>query len=154
MRRTAITGVGGYLPDYVLTNKELESMVDTSDEWIRTRTGILERRIMKDGATSDMGAAAVRQLLEKLSIDKKSQIPGSKKKQLELFTQLPDQASFSSEPNKEIGICRARAFINHWNRSGESQVKEQALSGNEKMMEPLLQFSVKLFLQEFFAGEE
>ena len=92
--------------------------------------------------------------LEKLSIDKKSQIPGSKKKQLELFTQLPDQASFSSESNKEIGLGRARACINYWNRSGDSQVKEQALSGNEKMMEPLLQFSVKLFLQEFFAGEE
>ena len=45
--RAAITGVGGYVPDYILTNKELETMVETSDEWITTRTGIKERRILK-----------------------------------------------------------------------------------------------------------
>ena len=45
--KAAITGVGGYVPDYVLTNQELETMVDTSDEWITTRTGIKERRILK-----------------------------------------------------------------------------------------------------------
>ena len=44
----AITAVGGYLPDYVLTNKVLETMVDTNDEWITTRTGIKERRILKE----------------------------------------------------------------------------------------------------------
>ncbi len=43
--RAAITGVFGYVPEYVLTNKELEVMVDTTDEWIQTRTGIQERRI-------------------------------------------------------------------------------------------------------------
>lgn len=43
----AITAVGGYVPEYRLTNKELEKMVDTNDEWIRTRTGIEERRILK-----------------------------------------------------------------------------------------------------------
>ncbi len=42
-----ITGVGAYLPDYVLTNEELSTMVDTSDEWIMTRVGIKERRILK-----------------------------------------------------------------------------------------------------------
>ena len=42
-----ITGVHGYVPDYVLTNKELETMVDTNDEWIQSRTGIKERRILK-----------------------------------------------------------------------------------------------------------
>ena len=42
----AITGVHGYVPDYVLTNEELEKMVDTSDEWITSRTGIKERRIL------------------------------------------------------------------------------------------------------------
>ncbi|MFU8812485.1 MAG: beta-ketoacyl-ACP synthase III [Balneolaceae bacterium] len=52
--RAKITGVGHYLPEYVLTNKELESMVDTDDEWIRTRTGIVERRILKD---SDKGSS-------------------------------------------------------------------------------------------------
>jgi 3-oxoacyl-[acyl-carrier-protein] synthase III len=43
----AITAVGKYVPDYVLTNKELETFVDTNDEWITTRTGIKERRILK-----------------------------------------------------------------------------------------------------------
>lgn len=64
--RAAITGVQGWVPDYVLTNKELEKMVDTNDEWIRTRTGIQERRILKEPgkATSDMAVEAVRGLLE------------------------------------------------------------------------------------------
>ena len=43
----AITAVGKYVPDYILTNKELETMVETNDEWITTRTGIKERRILK-----------------------------------------------------------------------------------------------------------
>ena len=55
----AITGVHGWLPEDKLTNADLEKMVDTSDEWIKTRTGISERRILKKGATSDMGAEAV-----------------------------------------------------------------------------------------------
>ncbi len=65
--RAAITGVGGYVPEYILTNDELGRMVDTSDEWIMTRIGIKERRILKgEGkATSDMGAEAVKQLLHK-----------------------------------------------------------------------------------------
>ncbi len=63
----AITGVGGYVPDYVLTNQELEQLVDTTDEWITTRTGIKERRILKgkDQGSSVMGIKAVQQLLEK-----------------------------------------------------------------------------------------
>ena len=62
-----ITGVGKYLPDYVLTNEEISTMVDTSDEWIMTRIGIKERRIMKDKdkATVFMGTEAVKNLLEK-----------------------------------------------------------------------------------------
>jgi len=66
-RRAVITGVQGYVPDYVLSNKELEGMVETSDEWIRSRTGIKERRILKEPgkATSDMGVEAVRELLKK-----------------------------------------------------------------------------------------
>ena len=65
--RAVITGVHGYVPDYVLTNAELETMVDTNDEWIRTRTGVSERRILKGAgkATSDLGVPAVRALLEK-----------------------------------------------------------------------------------------
>ncbi|MEL6864588.1 MAG: beta-ketoacyl-ACP synthase III [Bacteroidota bacterium] len=64
----AITGVYGYVPDYVLTNKELETMVDTNDEWIRSRTGIQERRLLKPESGmvgSDMGVEAVKGLLEK-----------------------------------------------------------------------------------------
>ena len=63
----AITGVGSYLPDYVLTNQELETMVDTTDEWILSRTGIKERHILKgeDQGTSVMGIKAVEQLLAK-----------------------------------------------------------------------------------------
>ena len=63
----AITGIQGYVPDYILTNKELESLVDTNDEWITTRTGIKERRILKgEGlASSDMGSEAVKGLLKK-----------------------------------------------------------------------------------------
>ncbi|MEL6972173.1 MAG: beta-ketoacyl-ACP synthase III [Bacteroidota bacterium] len=65
--RAAITGVQGYVPDYVLTNAELETMVDTNDEWITTRTGIKERRILKgeNQGTSVMGIEAVKGLLEK-----------------------------------------------------------------------------------------
>lgn len=66
----AITSVGGYVPEYVLTNKELEAMVDTNDEWITTRTGIKERRILKgERATSDMGAAAALDAIKKRNID-------------------------------------------------------------------------------------
>jgi 3-oxoacyl-[acyl-carrier-protein] synthase III len=66
----AITAVNGYVPDYVLTNHELETMVDTNDEWITTRTGIKERRILKgEGlATSDMAVPAVQGLLKKRGI--------------------------------------------------------------------------------------
>jgi 3-oxoacyl-[acyl-carrier-protein] synthase-3 len=65
----AITGVQGYLPEDVLSNEDLTKMVDTSDEWITTRTGIKERRIMKNGASSDMAVQAVVKLLQKKNID-------------------------------------------------------------------------------------
>ena len=66
----AITAVGGYVPEYRLTNKELESIVDTTDEWIRTRTGIEERRILKgEGkASSDMAVPAIEEILRKKNI--------------------------------------------------------------------------------------
>ena len=71
--RAAITGVGGYVPDYVLTNKELETMVDTTDEWITTRTGVKERRILKGDnmGVSVLGIKAVENLLAKTKIDPK-----------------------------------------------------------------------------------
>ena len=69
----AITGVHGYVPEYKLTNKELETMVETTDEWITTRTGIKERRILKgkDRGTSDIGIEAVKGLLTKTNTDAK-----------------------------------------------------------------------------------
>lgn len=65
--RAKISGIQGWAPPYILTNKELESMVDTTDEWITSRTGIRERHIQKGEGlgTSDMGAEAVSRLLEK-----------------------------------------------------------------------------------------
>ena len=65
--RAAITGIAGAVPDYVLTNEELSRMVDTSDEWIMTRIGIKERRVLKEPGkgSSDLGAEAVKKLLEK-----------------------------------------------------------------------------------------
>jgi len=65
--RAAITGIHCWVPDFVLTNEELEQIVDTNDEWIMTRTGIRERRIMREPGkgTSDIGAPAVSGLLEK-----------------------------------------------------------------------------------------
>jgi len=71
--RAAITGVGGYVPEYILTNKELETMVETSDEWITSRTGIKERRILKgeNQGVSVMGIAAVNELLAKTKTDPK-----------------------------------------------------------------------------------
>ena len=65
-----ITAVGGYVPEYRLTNAELETMVDTNDEWIRTRTGISERRILKDegSGSSDLAVPAVLELCKKRGI--------------------------------------------------------------------------------------
>ncbi len=65
--KAAITAVNGYVPEDKLTNADLEKIVDTNDEWIRSRTGIEERRILKDPtrASSDLGAAAAKGLLEK-----------------------------------------------------------------------------------------
>lgn len=67
----AITAVGGYVPEDKLTNFDLEKMVDTNDEWIRTRTGIEERRILKgeNKGTSHLGAPAVQQIIEKKGLD-------------------------------------------------------------------------------------
>ena len=65
VKRAKITAVGHYLPEYRLTNFELEKLVDTNDEWIRSRTGISERRILKDPdkATAYMGAEAAKEAL-------------------------------------------------------------------------------------------
>ena len=69
LRTVSITGVGSYVPDRILTNADLERLVETSDEWITTRTGIKERRIAAEGeATSDMATAAARKALERAGV--------------------------------------------------------------------------------------
>jgi len=71
--RASITGVHGYVPDYILDNSELEKIVDTTDEWIVTRTGIKERRILKGEmkGTSILGVNCTKGLLEKTNTDPK-----------------------------------------------------------------------------------
>lgn len=71
MVNAVITGIGGYVPDYILTNEELSRMVDTNDEWITTRVGIKERRILKEEGlgSSYMARKAAKQLLQKTGTD-------------------------------------------------------------------------------------
>ena len=66
-----ITGVGGYVPDYVLNNDELSRMVETNDEWIMSRVGIKERRILNEEGlgTSYMARKAAKQLIQKTGVD-------------------------------------------------------------------------------------
>ena len=65
LRTVSITGVGSYVPERILTNAELEKIVETSDEWITSRTGIKERRIAAPGeATSDLATEAAKRALE------------------------------------------------------------------------------------------
>ncbi|WP_018126287.1 beta-ketoacyl-ACP synthase III [Balneola vulgaris] len=70
VKRAKITAVGHYLPEYRMTNAELETMMDTNDEWIRTRTGIQERRILKDEdkATAFMGCEAAKEALQRADV--------------------------------------------------------------------------------------
>ncbi len=70
MNKVKITGVTHWVPEKILSNKDLEKMVDTNDEWIRTRTGIRERHILEDGkGSSDMGVEAVKLLCEQRNMD-------------------------------------------------------------------------------------
>lgn len=69
VHRATITALGHYAPPKILSNFDLEKMVDTNDEWIRTRTGIRERRIMEGGASSDMAALAVRNMAERYGVN-------------------------------------------------------------------------------------
>ncbi len=74
MNKAAITGIGGYVPDHVLSNKDLEKMIDTTDEWIISRTGIKERRILNDSkkATSYLAIKAANNLINKKKLNPKS----------------------------------------------------------------------------------
>jgi 3-oxoacyl-[acyl-carrier-protein] synthase-3 len=104
----AITAVNGYVPDYVLTNKELESIVDTTDEWITTRTGIKERRILKGEGlgTSDMAVHAVNGLLKKRGI-------GAEEIELIIFCTTTPDMPFPASANilaDKIGAKNAWGF--------------------------------------------
>ena len=70
MTWSTIAGTGGYLPERVMTNQEFEKIVDTSDEWIRERSGIKRRHIAAEGeTTSDMGVAAARKAIDAAGIE-------------------------------------------------------------------------------------
>jgi 3-oxoacyl-[acyl-carrier-protein] synthase-3 len=104
----AITSVGAYVPDYVLTNKILETMVDTNDEWITTRTGIKERRILKEegAGTSYLAIKAAEDLIAKKNLDPK---------EIEMVivaTATPDMpvASTAVYVASQIGATNAFAF--------------------------------------------
>ncbi len=104
----AITAVGKYVPDYVLTNSELETMVDTNDEWIVARTGIKERRILKDKdkGSSFLGIKAAEDLISKKDLDPK---------QIDLVivaTATPDMqaASTAAFVATQIGAINAFSF--------------------------------------------
>lgn len=104
----AITAVGGYAPEYILTNDELSHMVDTNDEWITTRTGIKERRILKgEGlATSDLAVPAVNELLRKRGI-------GAEEIDLIIFCTTTPDMPFPATANAfahKIGAINAWGF--------------------------------------------
>ncbi len=107
LRTVSITGVGSYVPERVLTNADLERMVETSDEWIRTRTGIRERRIAAENeATSDLAVAAGRKALERAGVSPD---------QVELIivaTITPDMPfpSTACLVQQKLGATRAAAF--------------------------------------------
>jgi 3-oxoacyl-[acyl-carrier-protein] synthase-3 len=106
--RAAITGVGGYVPDYILTNQELETMVETSDEWITSRTGIKERRILKGEnlGVSFMGTKAVNDMLAKTKTD-------PKEIDLIIFATITPDLPFPAASNivaSQVGATNAFSF--------------------------------------------
>src|SRR5690606_13749380 len=110
MKKTtaAITAVGGYVPDFILSNKLLETMMDTNDEWITTRTGIKERRILKkeNAGTSYMAIKAAEELIRKRELDP-SEIDF-----VVVATATPDlpEAATAAYVASEIGAVNAFAY--------------------------------------------
>jgi 3-oxoacyl-[acyl-carrier-protein] synthase-3 len=105
--RTVVKGCGGYLPERVLTNAELATLVDTSDEWIATRTGIKERRIAAEGElTSTMGVAAARRALAHAALEPQDI------DLIILATSTPDQTfpATAVAIQAELGITQGAAF--------------------------------------------
>ena len=107
-RRSFIRGTGGYLPEKILTNDELSKMVDTTDEWIRERTGIKRRHVAADGElTSDIATAAARNALEAAGI------PVSEVDLIVLATTTPDQTfpATATAVQAKLGMTGGAAFI-------------------------------------------
>jgi len=105
--RSVIRGVGGYLPARVLTNDDLATVIDTSDEWIAARTGIKQRHIVADGElTSTMGAAAARAALADAGIEPEDI------DLIILATSTPDQTfpATAVTIQAELGITHGAAF--------------------------------------------
>jgi len=106
-RRTFVTGCGSYLPARVLTNDELAKSVDTSDEWIRQRTGIRQRHIAAEGElTSDLGLAAARAALVAAGLD------GDDVDLVVCATTTPDETfpATATRIQAELGMTRGAAF--------------------------------------------
>lgn len=126
-----ITGVGGYVPDYVLTNDEISKMVDTTDEWIMGRIGIKERRILKDEGlgTSYIARKAAKQLIQRTRTN-----PDDIDLVIVATTtpdyRFPSTASLLCEKLglKELlrSICKpyAAVFCMHWKQELISSVRE------------------------------
>ena len=105
--RSVIIGCGGSLPDRIMTNDELSQFVDTSDQWIRDRTGIEERHIASEGeTTADIGTAAAKQALERAGVDP------SEIDLIILATSTPDNTfpATAVEIQARLGITRGAAF--------------------------------------------
>jgi len=105
--KTGITGIGSYLPAKILTNFDIEKIVDTSDEWIFTRTGIKERHVVEDESTFDMSLKAVKEALEVAGV------PGSQINLVIVATITPDHLitpSTACQIQAAIGAKNAGAF--------------------------------------------
>ena len=105
--RSVIAGVGSYLPEHVMTNDEISTIVDTSDDWIRERTGIAERRIAAEGeTTSDLGAAAASAALASAGV------PASEVDLIVLATTTPDNTfpATATDVQEKLGIRQGAAF--------------------------------------------
>jgi len=105
----AITAVGKYVPDYILTNKELETMVDTNDDWITSRTGIKERRILKEEEGKGTSYLAIKSAEDLIA---KSNLDPTEIEMVILCTATPDMqaASTGAFVASEIGAVNAFAF--------------------------------------------
>jgi len=106
MKKARIVGMGSYLPEKVLTNQDFEQMIDTSDEWITSRTGIKERRIAEGESTADLGTAAARLAL------KNARVEATAVDLVLVATMTPDYISSSTAAliQHRIGAKHAGAF--------------------------------------------